>query len=100
SSSVNERKHRCSSWPPGLQRAVVLVVLEIAPAHEHHDVSRLVIEPDHRALKIFRRGLIGSGSGRAVCLCFAKTGCVLGVSLMRIIGMLFNPFEIRADRIL
>ena len=78
-----------------MQGAVVLVVLEIAPAYEHQNVARLVIQPDYCALKIFGRG---SGWGRAVC--FTKSGCVLGISPMIIVGMLFDPLQIRSEGIL
>ena len=72
-------------------------MLKIAPAYEDQDVAGLIIQPNYRALKILRRGLVGHC---AVCFCFAKGGRVFGISLMIVIGMLFNSVEIRAERIL
>ena len=72
-------------------------MLKIAPAYEDEDVAGLIIQPNYRALKILRRGLVGHC---AVCFCFAKGGRVFGISLMIVIGMLFNLVEICAERIL
>ena len=72
-------------------------MLKITSAHEDHDIARIVIQADYRALKIFRGRLVGHG---AVCFCFAESGRVLGVSVVIVIGMLFNPVEVCANGIL
>ena len=93
---VNQRQHRSSGWSLRLQRAVVLVVFEIAAANQDQDVSSLVIKPNHRALQIFRRWLIGH---RAVRFRFAEIRRVIRISLVLVIGMLFDPLKIRAQGI-
>ena len=52
---VNKRHDRRAGRASRLQRAIVLVVLEIAAADEREDAAGLVIERDDRALKIIRR---------------------------------------------
>ena len=52
---VNERLHRRAGRTPRLKRAIVLVVFEIAPANEHEDSGRLIIQRDQRALQIIGR---------------------------------------------
>src|SRR6202030_68223 len=52
---VNEWFDRGAGGAPGLERAVVLVVLEIASADEDKDAGGLVVERDERALQIIGR---------------------------------------------
>ena len=78
-----------------MQRAVVLIVLEIAAPHQDQDAASFVIDPDHRALEIFWR----LDRCRRVRFRFLKIRGVLGVSLMIIIGMLLGSRETSAQRI-
>ena len=94
---INERQHSCADGPFCLERPVILVVLEIAPTNQNQDIAGLIINPDHGALEIFRRGL---SRRRPVRFRFAKGGGVFGISLMIVIGMLLYPLEVRAERIL
>ena len=52
---VNKRQHRRARRAPRLERAVILVVLEIASADERENAAGLVIQRDDRALQIFGR---------------------------------------------
>ena len=54
---VNERLHRRARRSLRLQRAIVLVVLEIPPTDERENSAGLIVERDHRALQILRRGI-------------------------------------------
>ena len=74
-----------------------MIVLEIASANEDQDIAGLVIESNHRPLKILGGRLIGHG---AIGFGFAKTCRVLRISLVLVIGMLFDPLKIRAKRML
>ena len=60
-SRKNKRRHRRAGRPFRLQRAIVLVVLEIAAADERENAAGLIIQRDDGALQIFRRG--GSDCG-------------------------------------
>src|SRR5205807_7202762 len=51
---VNERLDRGAGGPPRLQRAIILVVLEIASADQDQDSGSLIIERDQGALQIIR----------------------------------------------
>ena len=97
SGGVNKRRHCSSGGPAGLQRTVVLVVLEIASAYQHENVTSRVVEANDGALQIFGRGLIRHFT---VCLRLAKGSRVSGVSLVIILRTLLNRFEMSTDRIL
>src|SRR5207245_6196034 len=100
SSRVNERQHCSPGGPAGLQRAVVLVVFEIATAYQHQNVTGGVVQADDCALQILGCRLVRSGSRRSVCLGFAKRGCISGVSLMIVFRTLLHRFEMSPERIL
>src|SRR5438093_1537088 len=94
---INTRRHRSSGGAAGLQRTVVLVVLEIASAYQHENVPTRVVEANDGALQIFGRRLIRHFT---VCLRLAKGSRVSGVSLVIIFRTLLNRFEMSTDRIL
>ena len=51
---IHERQHRRPGRALRLERAIILAVLKIAPAHEREDAPRFVIERNDRALQILR----------------------------------------------
>ncbi len=77
-----------------MQSAIVLIVFEIAAAHEHENAPGFVIESDDRSLQILERRLTRH---RAVRFRFAKICRVLGVGLMIVAGTLFGLFQNRAQ---
>ena len=94
---VDERFHGRAGRPPRLRGPVVLVVLEIAPAHEHEHSARLVIQRQDRTLQIFRGRLTGHG---VTGLGFLEVGRVLGIRLMVIPRMLLGLVQVLAQGIL
>ena len=52
---INKGKHRRAGGAPRLQRAIVFVMLEIAPTDERKDPAGPIVERDDRALQVFRR---------------------------------------------
>src|ERR1700730_17736386 len=92
---VNKWFHRCAGGTLGLQRAIVLIVFEIAAAHQHQDGAGFVIEPNDGALQILRRRLTRR---RAARFRLAKIRRVLGVGLMIVTGMLLGLIETLAQR--
>ena len=107
SGCVNERLDRGAGGTARLERAVVLVVLEIATADQNEDSRRLVIERDQRALQIIGRHtdvrdreLFGALITVRVDVVGRVTvaGVFLGFREMRSQRFLSDPLHFRIDR--
>ena len=92
---INKRRHRRAGRPFRLQRAIVLIVLEIAAADERENSASLIIQCERR-----RPANIPAPAASRFGVSFAKFCGVFGVGLMIVTGMFFRLIEMRAQRFL